>query len=148
MEVISFTGKHNHDLVDEDIALSRARHVEAEVKQQLKSLQDSGVKAKEQLAFLRRYDNNVKVVARDIYNEKQKQRREFLNGRTPLQALFDVMSEEGYYYFYQVDQNEHISHLLVAHPSSVQMIRRYYSVILLDCTYKTNRYKMPLLEAL
>ena len=39
-----------------------------------------------------------------------------------------------------------LTRLLLLHPAAIVMFKKYPSVLLLDCTYKTNRYNMPLLN--
>ena len=36
--------------------------------------------------------------------------------------------------------------LFWAHPTSIQLLNAFCSVLIMDCTYKTNRYRLPLLE--
>ncbi|KAG5544831.1 hypothetical protein RHGRI_017326 [Rhododendron griersonianum] len=38
------------------------------------------------------------------------------------------------------------THLFFAHPSSIALTKSYPYVFVMDCTYKTNKYKMPLLD--
>jgi hypothetical protein len=45
-----------------------------------------------------------------------------------------------------VDSDDHITAVLFAHPDSLDYLQSYPDTLLLDCTYKTNKYKMPLLE--
>lgn len=47
---------------------------------------------------------------------------------------------------YKTDSEGHISHLFVAHPRSLEIFRNHHDLILLDCTYNSNRFKMPLLN--
>lgn len=42
--------------------------------------------------------------------------------------------------------NGHVTHLFIAHPTSINLFRQHHDILLLDCTYRTNRYKMPLLN--
>src|SRR5437763_12432875 len=46
---------------------------------------------------------------------------------------------------YRTDRIEYVTQLFFAYLRSVQLFQQYPSVVLLDCTYKTNRFKMPLL---
>jgi hypothetical protein len=39
-----------------------------------------------------------------------------------------------------------VTAVLFAHPDSLVYLRAYPEVLLLDCTYKTNKYGMPLLD--
>ena len=49
---------------------------------------------------------------------------------------------------YQLDQDGHITLLFFAHPESLVLLKRYPEVLLMDCTYKTNHFHMPLLDIL
>ena len=52
----------------------------------------------------------------------------------------------GLFYRHKTDENGHISHLFMAHPKSLKLFKQYHDILLLDCTNRTNRYKMPLLN--
>ncbi|KAL7233195.1 hypothetical protein ACSBR1_016929 [Camellia fascicularis] len=41
---------------------------------------------------------------------------------------------------------ETVTDLFFAHPTSLNLLRAFPKVLLMDCTYKTNRYRLPLLE--
>jgi hypothetical protein len=45
-----------------------------------------------------------------------------------------------------ISQGYAITHLFTAHPDAIQQSRVYCNIILMDCTYKTNRFKLPLLN--
>jgi len=49
---------------------------------------------------------------------------------------------------YQLDENSHITLLFFAHPESLILLKQYLEVLLMDCTYKTNCFHMPLLDIL
>ena len=40
----------------------------------------------------------------------------------------------------------HVTRLFFAHRKSIDMMKDFPEVLLMDCTYKTNRFKMPLLD--
>lgn len=46
----------------------------------------------------------------------------------------------------RVDENQRITAILFAHPGSLQYLQAYSGLLLLDCTYKTNKYQMPRLD--
>jgi hypothetical protein len=123
-----------------------ARRLDAGQSATVRHMLSTGISPREALTALRREDPKSSVVARTIYNERVKMRNEELNGRSPLQALLDTFKEEEYRYKYQCNNENQITHLFFAHPTSVQLTRRYPTVLLMDCTYKTNRYRMPLLH--
>src|SRR5438034_3941787 len=39
-----------------------------------------------------------------------------------------------------------LERLFFAHPEAVKLLREHPDILLLDCTYKTNRFRMPLLN--
>ncbi|XP_012842403.1 PREDICTED: uncharacterized protein LOC105962636 [Erythranthe guttata] len=54
----------------------------------------------------------------------------------------------GYRYWHRVDSetSNAITDVMVAFPKSIKLLRLFVYVILMDCTYKTDKYKMTLLE--
>jgi hypothetical protein len=56
------------------------------------------------------------------------------------------MYSDKYIYDFRVDGDDKVTHLFFAHKESIGLIRRYGSVLLMDCTYKVNKFRMPLLE--
>jgi MULE transposase domain len=49
---------------------------------------------------------------------------------------------------YQLDQNGHITLLFFTYSESLTLLKQYSEVLLIDCTYKTNRFHIPLLDIL
>ncbi|CAL1366771.1 unnamed protein product [Linum trigynum] len=64
---------------------------------------------------------------------------------TAVQYTFRVAHEKGYYVQYMDDRNV-LTHLFLAHPESVVMLRAWHHVIVIDATYKANKYDMPWVE--
>ena len=89
------------------------------------------------------------VQPRDIYNLKRRLHLEFLEGRTPIQALIEAIPENNLWKVrVQTDENNKVTALLAL---SRKCFRRWFRnpwVLFMDCTYKTNHYKMPLLDIL
>ncbi|CAG8666746.1 18842_t:CDS:2, partial [Racocetra persica] len=77
-------------------------------------------------------------------DDQQKVQEMSTSGRTPIQALLDELVEENIEYYYQYDQDRNLTHLFFAYPKSIILTKTYNSVLLMDCTYKTNKFKMPL----
>ncbi|CAN1183106.1 Protein FAR1-RELATED SEQUENCE 5 [Linum perenne] len=49
-------------------------------------------------------------------------------------------------FFYQSVESTSVTHVFMDHPEAVKLYRAYPYVVLLDSTYKTNRYGYPLVE--
>jgi hypothetical protein len=71
---------------------------------------------------------------------------EDLEGRRPIEALLDSIREKKEFYKVQRDLHGRVTHLFFSPNEGAEMARRFYGVVLIDCTYKTNRFKMPLLH--
>ena len=67
-----------------------------------------GVSTRKILTGVRREDPDSSLKSRDVYNYRRKKHVEFLNRRTPIQALLMALPEEGNWIFnYQLeDSNE------------------------------------------
>lgn len=50
------------------------------------------------------------------------------------------------FYRHRTDEEGHVIYLFMAHPRSIELFCKYHDILLLDCTYRTNRYKIPLLN--
>jgi MULE transposase domain len=73
-------------------------------------------------------------------------RQENLYRKTPIQALIAVLSTSDYMFSYKTNLIGRVTHLFFAHPQSIKLFHQYPDVLLLDCTYKMNRFKLPLLN--
>ncbi|KAJ6142418.1 hypothetical protein N7471_001906 [Penicillium samsonianum] len=106
-----------------------------------------GIPTRRILTKLRESDLDSSLTPRDIYNFRKKINMEFLAGRTPLQALLIELPKGREWIFrYEVDDDNHVTALFCMHKSSVIMLKLNPWVISMDCTYKTNRYGLPLLD--
>ncbi len=99
-----------------------------------------------QLQETRATAEELPLLARDIYNIRHQQMRESLDGRTPIQALLLQFAADDFVWEYKLDTEGHVTHLFFASHRSLHLFLLYPEVLLLDCTYKTNRFGMPLLN--
>jgi hypothetical protein len=89
----------------------------------------------------------AKARPRDIYNFGQRIRLESLGGLTPIQWLKEELDRQGYYN--KIDFNKttnKVTRLFYMHPTAIKLWKLSPDCLLLDCTYKTNRFNMPLLN--
>ena len=101
------------------------------------------------LNALRLDDPDIPLAIKDVYNEKGKQRLERLNWKKPIQALMAELSrQEDWYSAHAEDGVHRLSHLFFANMESLRLLFLNPEVLNMDCTYKTNRFQMPLLSIL
>ena len=83
-----------------------------------------------------------------VHNALIHHRRKELRGRTPMQFLYDQLKHPTLNVFFRdlLDNDGHLSCLFIAPRGGIDLLRRYPHVLLLDATYKTNQFNMPLLN--
>ncbi len=97
---------------------------------------------------VRHGETDSPILVRDIYNVRAQLRTETLAGRTPIQALVAQLDEHELFTATRIDLDGHLTHLFFAFREAVDLYKSYPEVLLFDCTYKTNRFSMPLLNVI
>ncbi|XP_012853746.1 PREDICTED: protein FAR1-RELATED SEQUENCE 11-like [Erythranthe guttata] len=140
-------GKHNHNPHKYPQGLRSLSRLTEEQREVTKILKKSHVKPKEILHHLRQMNPDTAASLREVYNESQKIRREEMKGKTVIQHLWHELSESGYNKWHRTNPaGDTVQDVMFAHPDSIKLLQLFPYVILMECTYKTNRYEMPLLE--
>jgi hypothetical protein len=88
---------------------------------------------------------NSMIKARDVYNIKTQMRRDELEFMTSVQALMHELDVENWTFFFRKDRLNQITHLFFFKESSQKILKVNYEVLIINCTYKTNKYKMFLM---
>jgi len=66
---------------------------------------------------------------------------------TELQYLISKLVEHKYVYYTRCNSNETtLEDIFFAHPESIKLLNTFPTVLVIDSTYKTNDYRMPLFE--
>ena len=139
---------HNHaaDLSSAFPAF-RASQVQSK-KAEILRLWNSGIRPSKILTSLREQNDVKDIQLKDIQNLTAKHRREELAGRTPIQWLYDTLQGQGDDYWFKEKRNDQgqVQYLFIAPRTGIELYRRHPFVLKMDCTYKTNRFNMPLLN--
>jgi hypothetical protein len=140
-------GSHNHLASLDPSAHPQYRRLALtpEVKQIIVSASAAAVSLRQILTLIRQTFGKTPLQPRDIYNTIDKQRMDSLNGRSRLDSLTHDLAEANWWWRIETNSKGEISHFFFATPTSIQLLRDYPEVLLMDCTYKTNRFGMPLL---
>ena len=139
-------GHHNHEASTAHPSLRRLNHEQKEEEALL-----SRVRAAPRTTIAAARQNNGSehpITVKDVYNARIQIRTEALGGRTSIQALIEELEEENFIWKVETDTGNHVTHLLFAARKAVALFEAYPEVLLLDCTYQTNKFKMPLLNGL
>ncbi|KAI7957320.1 hypothetical protein MJO28_004415 [Puccinia striiformis f. sp. tritici] len=139
-------GKHNHDPSPGASSHAAHRRLLPEQVLEVGRLFKSNVKPAQILLQLRTSDDQTLATNKTVSNALQKNRKAALDGKTPVKALMCVLKESNWEWEVKVNASGAILNLFFAHPGSIHLARINHHVALLDSTYKTNRYKLPLLH--
>ena len=82
---------------------------------------------------------------KDVYNARAKVRAEDARQYTRIQGLLDQLSKDEWVFEWDVDDWDQLTALMFFHVRSIELLRKFNCIYFMDCTYKTNRYNMPLL---
>ena len=83
--------------------------------------------------------------SRDIYNAKIAIRRKALESLTSVQILMRQLNDDDWKFDYQKNDRDQITHLFFFKASSHRILKINHEILLMNCIYKINRYKMSLL---
>lgn len=111
---------------------------------QLASFSNAGIAPKEIQTLIRQ--SGSLATRQDVYNRIAYVRRDLCEGQSPIHALTNQLDKEGFWSRIQLAPDGHVTAVLFAHPDSLTYLQAYPELLLLDCTYKTNKYGMPLLD--
>jgi hypothetical protein len=136
---------HNHAPSQHPSAHPVHRTLSEEVKSKVASLSNAGIAPKDIRTYIRQ-DGNSLATQQDIYNRMAATRRDSCEGQSTIHALASQLDKEGFWSRMQVIPDGRVTSVLFAHPDSLAYLQAYPDILFLDCTYKTNKYGMPLLD--
>ena len=79
----------------------------------------SGIRPSEILNVIKKEFGNQTTIRRTIYNEISRGKNVFLNGRSPIQALLDVLKNGPYEVAFEVYDDGHVKLLYFFHRQSI-----------------------------
>ena len=98
------------------------------------------------LTMKERNEKNVTTI-KQVYNAITVHRRSQRGHRTEMQQLMLLLERDRYVHWCRCDEVSNVvQDIFWTHPDSVKLVNSFNIVILMDSTYKTNKYRMPLLE--
>ena len=105
----------------------------------------AGVKPRDVLCGLKARDKENASTMRTIYKVKANTRMHDMQWRNAIQQLMKILIEKHYVYCHRsYEISEEVLDLFWANPNCILLVKLFLSVVIIDCTYKTNKYKMPL----
>ncbi|KAJ9565500.1 hypothetical protein OSB04_001466 [Centaurea solstitialis] len=141
--------KHNHDHAQHIRMQGHpyAMRLSENEAQLVEDLSTQYLKPREILIALKEKNVDNLSTLKTIYNARQKFRRTKNAGRTEMQVVMSFLKQQGYVYESRANETTNeLEDLFFAHPKSLELWRAFPDVVLIDATYKTDRYRLSLLE--
>lgn len=138
---------HNHEPSWHPLAHAIHRRRSEYIRETIGAETQAGVKAKQIITRLNQENPTINLKRKDVYNEILRARQLQLRGNTPIEALLEQLQDpERWISAHQVDSNGRLTHLFIVYTKIVPIFESHPDVLMADCTYRTNRFKMPLLH--
>ncbi|KAK9134227.1 hypothetical protein Syun_013557 [Stephania yunnanensis] len=140
-------GTHNHGSAKYLEGHSYAGRLDNDEVNVMLQMMKSNAKPKDILVTLKDRNPTNASTLRTIYNARQKQRLIESGGRSHMQQLLHLLNEANYIECHRCyDDTSIVRDIFWAHPGSLQLLKCFPRVLFMDCSYKTNRYKYPVLQ--
>lgn len=137
---------HNHEPSTDVSRHPSFRRLPPDHIQSVKDMTLSGIPPREILSSLRQRIPNLPATSRTIYNLKAKFRKDNDGIRSVVSVLFEELEKGGFLYDILYNTKGQITNLFIVHPLSIKLGKLFPNIFVMDCTYETNKYKMPLLD--
>ncbi|PCG88148.1 Hypothetical protein PENO1_111880 [Penicillium occitanis (nom. inval.)] len=137
--------EHNHPPSTEPSVHRVHRRLPDEEANVIADLTTAGVPPREIRTYIRQTSNAL-ATQQDVYNLAASTRRKLVQGQSSIQALVNQLNDEDFWSRVQVDAANRLTAIFFAHPDSVTYLQQNPDILILDCTYKTNKYGLPLLD--
>jgi hypothetical protein len=139
--------QHNHGPTNNPAVHYQHRRLRGPALKQAKALIAAGLEVKDIVTVLSASEHvDVPPRASDITNLMQRLQALELNSNTLIDALQAAMTEQGWVYKYKTDELGRLTHLFIASKACLAYAKKHPDILIMDSTYKTNRFEMPLLN--
>ncbi|KAL4558535.1 hypothetical protein LXL04_036736 [Taraxacum kok-saghyz] len=113
----------------------------------VEDLLEKNVKPKDIVSTLKKQNVNNLSTIKTIYNADEKIRRTKRGDKSQMQVVMEFLEHNDFVHESRANASTNeLEDLFFAHPKSLEIWRAFPHVVLMDGTYNTNRYKLPLLE--
>jgi len=139
-------GIHNHELVKSLVGHPYAGRLTKDEKNIIVDMTKSMVKPRNILLTLKEHNANSCTIIKQIYNARSAYHSSIRGSDTEMQHLMKLLERDQYIHWHRLKDEFVVRDLLWCHPDVVKLCNACHLVFLIDSTYKTNRYILPLLD--
>ncbi|XP_026395487.1 uncharacterized protein LOC113290157 isoform X2 [Papaver somniferum] len=135
-------GRHNHE--GESTSIPSFNRWKEDEEQLVAELTASGARPRQVLQALKEKNKDCLVSARTIYNKRSSIKRQEAEKMSVMEQVVKLSTQYHYMVWHRKDEKTNeLKDIVWAHPESTLLAKCFPSVLIIDCTYKTNRFKVP-----
>jgi len=139
-------GIHNHELAKSLVGHPYAGRLTKAEKTLIADMTKSMVKPRNILLTLKEHNANSCTTIKQIYNERSAFRSSIKGSDIEMQHLMKLLEWDQYIHWHRLKDEDVVHCIFWCHPDVVKLVNACNLVFLIDNTYKTNRYRLPLLD--
>ncbi|XP_058760194.1 uncharacterized protein LOC131633498 [Vicia villosa] len=140
-------GVHNHGLPDRLEGHSFVCRLTTDEKHHVANLTKRHVPPRHVLISLQEGDPKNVTRITQIYKHRSVIEVEIRGPRNEIQHFLKLIEGANYVYWSRKrDDSKVVRDIFWAHPDSIKLLNLFPSVLIMDATYKTNKYRQPLFE--
>ncbi|GAU33210.1 hypothetical protein TSUD_144710 [Trifolium subterraneum] len=142
-------GIHNHELDTELEGHLVAGRLKPEETLLVNEMTKNLVRPRNILSTLKERDPENTMSSKQCYNARYRYKAKMRACMSEMQHMFKHLSDNKYFFKYRshVDEGgEYLQDIFFAHPRSLSLLNSFPTILVMDLTYKTNKYNMPLFE--
>lgn len=141
---------HNHSAVTKGstLPIHRRNARTPAMEQFLLDCNTAGLPASNIQTMLRsKFGSHSFQTKKDINNFKRKIRKILLEAQTPAEGAIQLLQDLKFHHSFDINETtKELERMWMSHPTSIDLLKRNFDIIYLDCTFKTNRYNRPVLN--
>jgi len=108
---------------------------------------DSSMNPRNILLTMKEHNEKNVSTIKQVYNARYMYKISVRGDRTEMQQLMMLLERDMYVHWSRFEEGTNVvQDLFWTHPDSVKLLNAFNIVLMMDNTYKTNRYMMPLFE--
>ncbi|KAH1254612.1 Protein FAR1-RELATED SEQUENCE 6 [Glycine max] len=139
-------GIHNHELAKSLVGHPYAGRLTKEEKKIIADMTKSMVKPKNILLTLKEHNADSYTTIKQIYNARSAYRSSIKGADTEMQHLMKLLERDQYIHWHRLKDEVVVRDLFWCHLDAVKLCNACHLVFFIDSTYKTNRYRLQLLD--
>ncbi|KAH1210198.1 Protein FAR1-RELATED SEQUENCE 5 [Glycine max] len=139
-------GIHNHELAKSLVGHPYAGRLTKDEKNIIADMTKSMVKPRNILLTLKEYNANSCTTIKQIYNARSAYHSSIRGSDTKMQHLMKLLEHDQYIHWHRLKDEVMVCDLFWCHPDAVKLCNACHLVFFIDSTYKTNRYRLLLLD--